>query len=174
MPVYFAQDNLFNNNPGGAAPVTTTTTTQSPAFNFDPFVGVLSDNSIRNFLLNLNSFTLAWCIFYSLLFVADFFFYRLKYTDGDLAREKIGVNSLVRAFNIWFGYLFCLIGLIVYNYAPVLGVIVIVGYFFKLLSVDLPMILDIIHDYIGLNGVHTTYKKMVAPIRKLLRFNFKK
>jgi hypothetical protein len=180
MNVYFAQDNLFNNTTTGTDNTTVTTATGTPSSvgngtsGLDILTNYFSDDNIKNFLLRLNSFTLAWCIFYSVLFVADFFFYRMRFTDGDIAREKIGVQSLRRAFNIWFSYLFCWLGLVAFSFFPILGVIVIVGYFFKLLSVDLPMVLDIIHDYVGLNGVHTNYKKIVAPIIKLLKFDFKK
>jgi hypothetical protein len=182
MPTYFAQENLFDSTPNNGTPVDTTQTTvnnsavnsTSTGLNLDLSSTIFSDGSIKSFIFQLNSFTLAWCIFYSVLFVADFYFYRLKYSDGVIDRERLGVDSLKRAFNIWFSYFFCWIALVVYGYVPLLGFITIMVYFGKLLIADLPLILDIIHDYVGLNGIHTNYKKIVAPLIKLLKLDFKK
>jgi hypothetical protein len=171
-----AQDNLFQNETN--SPVNTPvsqTPTAVPVTNFDFGAGffdsLIDPERVRLFILQLNGFTLAWCILYSALFLWDFYFYRLKYTDGEIAREKIGIQSLNRAFKIWYSYLFCCLALYIYSLFPVVSLLTILVYFYKLLSVDLPEILDIIHDYVGLNGIHKNYRKIVTPIRRLLSWS---
>ncbi|MEM1312802.1 MAG: hypothetical protein AAGF07_05065 [Patescibacteria group bacterium] len=180
MSTYFIQENLFDSNldslPAQSEQevVTRAIDTTSSEVNVSWYASFFGDEAITDFIIQLNSFTLAWCILYSALFVADFYFYRLKYSDGDVDRERLGVSSLRRAFNLWFGYVFCLLALILYSYVPAFGMLTILVYVAKIVVADLPMILDIIHDYIGLNGIHTNYKRIVSPVIKLLKFNLKK
>lgn len=180
----FLQDNLFQNptdvslNPTDSSTqqsiVTATTNNTSSTISFDPLSFFFDPDRIRTFIYQLNYFTLAWCIFYSCLFVADFFFYRLKYSDGEIDREKTGVSSLRNAFSLWISYMICWVVFVIYGYFQAISGLVIFVYIFKLLSADLPNILNIVHNNVGLNGIHPTYKKIVTPISKLLSLDFKK
>jgi len=173
MQVY-AQDSLFQPSPAQPqTQVVTQTTTSSTAF--DPLAFLADGKGMESFIIQLNYFTLAWCIFYSVLFVADFFFCRMYHADGELPKEKLGVESIFRASYIWLTYLVCWVFLVLYSFFPnIFGAITILVYFWKLLSRDLPDIFDIIHNYVSFSGVFTTFRSVTGPFRKLLRLNFKK
>jgi hypothetical protein len=174
MPRFYAQNDLFNNSANDTVQTSSTVESGSTGFRIDFSNTILSEDNVRTFIIQLNSFVLAVCIVYSILFIMDFYFYRMSHSYGDLKREKIGVESLVKAVNLWFSYLFCLIALGIYGYFSFFGFITVLVYIVKLLHYDTPAALSIIHDYMAFNGIHSNYKKIVAPLIKLLRLDFKK
>lgn len=145
-------------------------------FTWDPLAWFFSTSDLRVFVLWLNAFTVAWCIFYSIMFVADFYFYRMKFSDGDIGREKVGVTSLARAAKLWWTYLICWLFFLLYYYFPQTTLIVVLVYLFKLIVVDAPVVLDIIHDETSFSGVFTQFRNITQPLKDLLslRFNKKK
>ena len=137
--------------------------------------GVLVDfgNQLRPFITSLNHFVLGWCIFYSVLLVASFYFMEY-YTEGEVYRVKLGTEYIMRAAKIWWGYLICWIILFAYQFFPALGVFVVLVFFFKLIFADIPNVLDLPDDDYDHSSVITNYKNLVRPIRKALRFQFAK
>jgi len=114
-----------------------------PAFNLD-FLNLENFENIQpeDIISILNYFSLAWTIFYSVLFVSNFFYFFVLYSgDGELPREKKGVHSLHRATSFWFTYLGCLILAWIYTlqipFANIFGFLVIIAYLSKLLIHDL-------------------------------------
>lgn len=101
---------------------------------------------LSGILSGINAFLLAWTIFYSLILVIDFYFYRVKYNDGMVSREKRGVKSLTSAAQIWFSYLLYLILFILQLlfknqwYGTIFGVMTILYLFVKIIVLDLPRI----------------------------------
>ncbi|NJS40996.1 hypothetical protein HC766_01225 [Candidatus Gracilibacteria bacterium] len=102
--------------------------------------------SLDSMISYLNVFTLAWCIFYSVFYICDFYFYLIKYPDRELGRMKKGAKSFQNAFYIWVGYLICLGGFALYiiskntSFANFVGVITILIYCIKILIIDIQRI----------------------------------
>jgi len=92
----------------------------------------------------INVLVLAWCIFYSVFYICDFYFYLIKYPDREVERMQKGAKSFQLAVYLWSGYLVCLVffGLYLLSrgtaLAGVAGVVTIIAYLYKLLGVDLP------------------------------------
>lgn len=166
--VVLAQD-LFQSDSGNVSSKASSAATSSSLdfSNFEPITSFFGGQGIQSFIIRLNYFTLAWCIFYSILFVGDFFFCRMYYSDGDLSKEKTGVDGIHRAAKIWWSYLICWIFLVIYSIFPITGILTIIIYFFKIFFVDLAKVLDIVHDDVPFSGVFTTYRNIVAPIQRL-------
>jgi hypothetical protein len=110
--------------------------TQSNIFLFD-FSTVLS---------LLNTFALAWTIFYSILCVCQFFYYYVKYNENSVENIKKGKKYLFNAFKLWYSYLLTLgffvlyLGLKSTFFGPIIGVIACLTYFLKFLGIDLAFI----------------------------------
>lgn len=172
--VVFAQD-LFQSDSGDVSSKSSSANA-SGSFDFSNFelvTNFFGGSGIQSFIIRLNYFTLAWCIFYSILFVGDFFFCRMYYSDGDLSKEKMGVDSIHRAAKIWWSYLICWLFLVIYSIFPITGIFTIIIYFFKIFFVDLAKVLDIIHDDVPFSGVFTAYRNIVAPIQRLFTIPIK-
>ena len=180
IPVY-AQDDLFQDQPNTPVdtPVQDTTNTitlppEEPTLletvNFDGINSFFAGENIQSFIIQLNSFAIAWAIFYSVILVYDFFFFRVNHPENEIEREQLGVSSLEKAYKIWKNNILCLIALTVYRFFPVTGLFVILVYFYKIIVLDTPLILGMMHDYVGLTGVITNYNKIVSPIIKLLQW----
>ncbi len=57
----------------------------------------------------INVFAFAWCVLYSIIYFADFYFYLVKYADKEVPRMQKGAKSFKNAVLLWAGYLVCLI-----------------------------------------------------------------
>lgn len=91
--------------------------------------------------------TLAWTIFYTIVFVIDFFYYRVQYPDGEfVTREKVGVESLFKAINLWWGFILCLIFYTAYFLQQdelikiLIGIVTLLVYLMKIFIADMPSI----------------------------------
>ena len=124
------------NQPASPSPVTASPQVANQSNGFD-FSSILS---------GINGFLLAWTIFYSFILVADFYFYRVKYNEGQVSREKRGVKSLTSAAQMWFGYLIYLVLFILQLsfrdqwYNVIFGILAVLYMFVKLIVIDLPRI----------------------------------
>lgn len=124
------------------------TTTNFLDFGFD----------LASILYWLNVVVLAWTVFYSVVFVVEFFFYRVKYPDGEfITREKKGVQAIYQAAGLWWGFLICAILYTVYLSWPVgitrelIGWLAVVAYILKVVVADMPNI-PIIGKFLGKPG----------------------
>jgi hypothetical protein len=113
---------------------------------------------LASLLYWLNVIVLAWTLFYSIIFVVEFFFYRVKYPDGELvAREKKGVQAIFLAAGMWWGYLFCIILYTVFLLQPaglfrdILGWVAVAAYVLKVMVADMPNI-PVIGGFLGKPG----------------------
>ena len=133
--------NIPNPQTPTSSPSSPISTAQNPAVNavntsqaFFDFAGILS---------GINTFLLAWTMFYSILLMMDFFFYRVKYNDGIVDREKRGVKSIYGAFQLWVSYTIYLVIFMLYLanksewYGPIIGVIGFLMVPLKILVLDL-------------------------------------
>jgi hypothetical protein len=100
-----AQD-LFTNS---SSSQNQTSSVQSQATTTDINDLNISTNLLDPFVSWLNAFVLAWSIFYSIYFLAHFFFYRIFTGTGELAAEKKGMKGMYRLLGIWWRYVICLI-----------------------------------------------------------------
>jgi len=57
------------------------------------------------FLNTINTFSLAWSIFFSVIFMSEFFYYRMKKSWGEMERESKGVAGVRFSRRIWITYL---------------------------------------------------------------------
>jgi purine-cytosine permease-like protein len=166
----------FYNIPKPQTPTTvqsnTTTTTQvvqsTTTQSFFDFSTILS---------TINTFLLAWTIFYAIVLVCDFFFYRVKFSDGEVSREKRGVKSLYGAFQLWVSYAFYLILFMAYLstknewYGLVIGVFAVIYFIIKIIVLDLthiPIVDKYAQKVVELTGapfklVGDAIAKAVAP-----------
>jgi hypothetical protein len=111
---------------------------------------------LGNILHTLNYLVLAWTIVYSILFVWDFFYYRVKYNDYEVEREKQGVKSMNIALAMWYSYIMALLLFFFYTIspaflAPFVGWVAVFGYLFKVFVADMPDI-PVIGKFFGLPG----------------------
>jgi hypothetical protein len=94
----------------------------------------------------LNTFALAWTIFYSILCVCQFFYYYVKYNENSVGNIKKGKKYLFNAFKLWYSYLLTLgffvlyLGLKTTFFGLFVGVIACLTYFLKFLAIDLAFI----------------------------------
>jgi hypothetical protein len=129
-----------------SAQTTTTVTNSSNNKAVAQQVASQSGFNIAGILSGINAFLLAWTIFYSLVLVFDFFFYRVKFNDGQVSREKRGVVSLTNAYHLWLSYLGYLVLFIVYLsfrndwFGIIIGIITIIYAIVKIIVLDLPKI----------------------------------
>jgi amino acid transporter len=97
---------------------------------------------ISGLLSAINAFLLAWTIFYSIVLVVDFFFYRIKYNEGQVNREKRGVLSLTNAYHLWLSYVGYLVLFMLYLgfknelFAILIGVIAVLYSLVKIIIID--------------------------------------
>jgi hypothetical protein len=172
MIVYAADNtNLYNTEPAQTVTTSTSPVTNSNLWNLD--LGILVDigNQLKPFIVSLNYFVLGWCIFYSVLSLASFYFIQY-YMDGEISREKLGTEYIMRATTYWWGYLICWIFFFLYQFFPALGIFVVGVYLFKLVFADMHMVLDLPDDDYDLSSIITNYRNLVRPIRKSLRLQF--
>jgi hypothetical protein len=175
MFVYADNSNLYNTEPAQqTVSNTATVATTAPVANFwNPDFGLLTDIGVqlKPFISSLNYFVLGWCIFYSVLSVASFFFMEY-YTEHELYRIRLGTEYITRAAQYWWGYLICLVFFVWYQFFPALGLFVVAIYFFKIVFADIPNVLDLPDDDYDFSAVITNYRAFTKPIRKALRFQF--
>jgi hypothetical protein len=143
-------DDLYT-TPAAQTPVVTQTTNTTPTL-FD--LGL----DLELMLYWLNVIVLAWTVFYSVVFVVDFFFYRIKYPDGELeAREKVGVQSMYQAAGLWWGFLICAVLYVVFLSQPegitkgIIGWLTVIAYLLKVIVADMPTI-PVIGGFLGKPG----------------------
>jgi purine-cytosine permease-like protein len=112
----------------------------------NPAIATYSDSfGMDVWLSRINYIVLAWVIVYTILFVCDFFFYRIRYNEGEVTREKKGVRSLRVGIGMWWTYIACL-GLFAFysfnnsEFKILIGWITIVAYILKVIIADLPEI----------------------------------
>jgi hypothetical protein len=116
------------------AVIVQSTTNNQPIFEFSTI------------LSGINGFLLAWTMFYSVLLVMDFFFYRVKFPDGQVQREKDGVASLKGAYTLWLSYTGYLVLFILYLsfksqwFGLIFGVFGVIFPVLKIIAIDLPHI----------------------------------
>lgn len=172
----YAQD-LFQADPNTNPSTSNAATNPSGGVNplgFDLFAYLSDPSSLQGFILQLNRFTIAWCIFYSILFVLDFFHMRMYHSDGEVPKMMLGEGSIRRALGLWWSYLICWVFLLLYFLFPIVGIVTIAVYFLKLLSIDLPNIFDLIHNHVGFGGPTQLFKNVTNPLKKLLHGEFLK
>jgi hypothetical protein len=135
-------DDFFNSTPPAAKPPTTTVSTPTlinTSTNFQ-----LPD--LTNIISTINTFALAWTIFYSAIMLYNFYFYRVANPGGEVERETKGVQSFKNAISLWFSYATGLVLFIIYesikssSFGFIFGLVVIVYFFLKLTLLDLPLI----------------------------------
>lgn len=108
----------------------------------------INNSFLDPFVTWLNAFVLAWSIFYSIYFLAHFFFYRIFTGTGELAAEKKGMKGMYRLLGIWWRYMICLVFLVIYGLTRdtliglAFGALAIFGMLGKL-YVDIGRILDL-------------------------------
>ena len=165
-------DNLYQEATGQST-VTTSTPNNTAWMNLTWFdLGV--------FVYSLNYLALAWTIFYSILLVRDFFFYRVKYNDYELEREQMGVKSIMAAVNLWYSYLFALLlfGVFVFTpaaFAAITGWIAVFAYLFKIFIADMPDI-PVLGNILGFPGkewdslVQSTWKGFQTMLGDFLTY----
>jgi hypothetical protein len=114
----------------------TTQVSQNTIFLFD-FSTILS---------LLNTFALAWTIFYTILCVSQFFYYYVKYNDGSVGNIKKGKKYLFNGFKLWYSYLLTLgffvlyLGLKTTLFGPFIGILACLTYLLKFVGIDLAFI----------------------------------
>lgn len=135
------QDNLYQSPTTAAPQVTQPAQVQGgvtiPSFDLGVEFGLA--------LYMLNIFVLVWTMFYSVIFFADFIFYRVRFSDGEVDREKKGVESIRSARKMWITYIVCLV---VYSITlfttgwinSLLSITTIVLFVLKMIASDLPTI----------------------------------
>lgn len=64
---------------------------------------------------SLNYFALAGSVFFSIVFLIDFFNSRVFNSGGELAVEKVGVSGIKSALNLWYRYYLVLIFVLLYS-----------------------------------------------------------
>jgi len=122
----------------------------------------------EQFFYILNYFALAWSIFFTVVFLIDFFNSRIFNSGGELAVEKVGTRSIRMALNLWYRYYLVLFFLILFslfrqNFLALPFLILgILSVFYKLWQ-DLLEILEII-------GYFSIPSKIASSIQESLTF----
>lgn len=101
--------------------------------------------SSSDILYWMNVFALAWTIFYSALFMYDFFYYRIWHPDMAVSREKKGVRSANYAAEKWWTYaIFLFLYIISVTNTSLVGQVMrwvaMIFFFIKIVVLDLPEI----------------------------------
>lgn len=104
--------------PIGDAANVTKTEDYSVSF-FETVLANISDffSNTDEFLLKINFFFLAWAIFYTFIYLLDFWYYRLS-NSGELANYNKGEEALSSAKKTWFYYLCWLVLFNLYLLVP--------------------------------------------------------
>jgi purine-cytosine permease-like protein len=132
----------FYNIPTTQSPVTGTTNTTNNSAAAQQVVAQ-SGFEFAGILSGINGVLLAWTMFYSLVLICDFYFYRVKYNDGQVSREKRGVLSLTNAYHLWLSYVGYLVLFILYLsfknnwFGPIIGIIAALYAIAKIIVFDL-------------------------------------
>lgn len=159
MNVY-AQD-LLNSSSSSQSQ---SSSTQSQATSTDLNNLNINNSFLDPFVSWLNAFVLAWSIFYSVYFLAHFFFYRIFFGTGEMAQEKKGVKGIVRLLGIWWRYIACLVFLVIYGLTKdslvglAFGVLAIFVMLAKL-YIDLARIMDLFEYFVWSKNIAKTVKK---------------
>jgi len=140
-------DSLYNNTNSATEQITNTIVANS---------GNQTSINIDSILSAINTFSLAFCIIFTIIYLIDFYYFRVKYTDYDISREERGQKSMYSAMSLWFGYIVCLVCMTAYIFVPAefktfTGWLCIVVFILKLLVVDFPNIPGI-GKYLGWPG----------------------
>jgi hypothetical protein len=149
--------NLFQTDDPGSSPEQTSAPTET-----DPgiFLDLGGFPGLNDILSTINSFTLAWTIFYTILFVSDFFFWYVLYTEGgELPRERRGVKSLMVAARMWVTYLFCLFFFWLYIFSQDTGL----GFLFGILAIIIYLIKLILGDMMNIIGIVNSLASFLKP-----------
>ncbi len=113
-----------------------------------------TNNSIDSALLydfssllsTLNTFALAWTMFYSAVQITHFFYSWVRYSDNEVSNLKTGAKYLINSFKIWTSYLLTLGFFVLYLFTkstifgPFIGIIAVFLYFMKFFGIDLGLI----------------------------------
>jgi hypothetical protein len=145
---------------------TSTLTPPPPSTGFDLF-----SFDLGPFINNLNYFVLAWTIFYSVLFVCDFFFWRVLQGDGELPRYHKGENSMKFAATMWWTYLVCVIFFGIFLFTPkpfafITGCMTIIVYVLKVVVADLPKLPVVSGWFISSGGKSSLIGKTVGSLQE--------
>lgn len=98
-------------------------------------------SNLDSMIVAVNYIFLAWSIFYTVILLIDFWYYRLRDT-GEYANYKKGEESLASAQKMWFWYLLWLVLMTVYAFIPVsiatfFAILLLLFALFKFLVLDL-------------------------------------
>jgi magnesium-transporting ATPase (P-type) len=154
-------DDLYSQPPATSTPPATVTTprvTTSTSQSTSPS-GI--ESVVFDSLYFLNVFLLAWTMFYSAVLVTKFFFFWVKFPDGEYPREKQGAQALLDAAKMWWGYLLCIVLMAIgfanqtTSFGQIVGgftIIVFLGVFFGLTLPLTPVLSDIWKSIVGVVG----------------------
>ena len=109
--------------------------------NTDPLAFFTID--LAYWLYWINIFTFAWCIFYSLILIGNFWYYWVKFGDGEVANEKKGAKAISDAAWMWWSYLTAVLLYLAFHNTPaefstIVGWFALVFYICKIIVFDLP------------------------------------
>lgn len=158
----FLIQDLYN-SPGTSTPaVASRPSNFGLNFNFLP-------NNWGDILLGFNNFALVWSVFISMMFVADFYFYYVKQSDSEIAREVVGQKALWQAARIWWRFLPGLALTILYVFvsgwwASVVAVLGIIAFVIKFWQ-------DI-YDFLGITTYFDWYNSFSNGFRRVLKPKF--
>ena len=106
--------------------------------------------SLETILAHVVLFALVWSFLYSVLCMAYFYFYNIKYHDRESERLKDGYqNGYLVAVKLWVSNLAALLGVTLYYavretaFRVPVGLLVLLGYFVKLFYYDLRLLPEI-------------------------------
>jgi hypothetical protein len=127
-------DNLYQS--------TTTTSAISPASS-NSGLDFISNIDLSSWLYWLNMFTFAWCIFYSLILLGNFYYYWVNFGDGEVENEKQGAKAISDAAWMWWSYLTAVLLYLAYKntsgeFSVIIGWFAVVFYVCKIFVFDLP------------------------------------
>jgi hypothetical protein len=103
----------------------------------------------EDFVYILNYFALAWSIFFTVVYLIDFFNARVFNSGAELAVEKIGIRGIKMALRLWYRYYFALFCLVLFSLfrqsflALPLSLLTIFAIFYKIWQ-DIIEMMDII------------------------------
>lgn len=132
-----ANQNLYQNNPTTNSNNTASGTISNQGVSW---TDKLSQN-LDSWIININYFFLAWAIFYTIILLVDFWYYRVR-QHGFYSSHKQGEESLAFAQKMWGLYFIWLILITIYAFIPgtwamILGIILIIGALVKFFVFDL-------------------------------------
>lgn len=126
---------------------------------------------LGDWLLKINYFALAWGLFYTVIFLLDFWYYRLR-LSGEISRYKKGEKALKNGITMWISYMLCLALFFTYTKLDgwaetFIGIAALASYLIKFLFIDLqrvPVIENAMNDdstWFGkfVNGISTGIEK---------------